>query len=193
MGFEITDGTGKGTSAGVDKNNRLLTRSITETVFQSTAEDGNAFFIGTPLINLTNSSESAIFYLENNEDEPLILGQFFLIAESTSGGTPNMFRVNWYKNPTSISSGTTTQSLNQNFGSSNELDATIQFGRQGSAVSGGGLAATLSFPIGQFNQLDANLVLEKGSSFVITVTPPTGNVSMNVQFGTRSIKYVKTY
>lgn len=193
MGFEITDGTGKGTSAGVDKNNRLLTQSITETIFQFTAEDGNAFFIGTPLINLTNSSESAIFYLENNEDEPLILGTFFLIAESTTGGTPNMFRVNWYKNPTSISSGTTTVSLNQNFGSSNELDATIQYGRQGSVVSGGGLAATLSFPIGQFNQLDANLVLEKGSSFVITVTPPTGNSSMNVQFGTRSIKYVKTY
>lgn len=193
MGFEITDGTGKGLSAGVDKNNRLLVNAINETIFQYAAEEGEAFFIGTPLINLTNASESAIIYVENNEDEPLILGTFFLIAEATTGGSPNMFRASWYKNPTSISSPTTTSALNQNFGSSNELDATIQYGAQGSTVTGGGLAAILSFPIGQFNQFDANLVLEKGSSFVLTVTPPTGNTSMNVQFGTRSIKYIETY
>lgn len=193
MGFEITDGTGKGNSAGVDLNNRLLTNAVTETVSQFSAENGDAYFIGTPLINLTNASESAIFYCENNENEPLILSTFFLTAESTTGGAPNMFRVNWYKNPTSISSGTTTQGLNQNFGSSNELNAIVQFGRQGSTVTGGGLAAILSFPIGQFNQLDANLILEKGSSFVITVTPPVGNTSMNLQFGTRSFKYNKVY
>ena len=69
MGFEITDGTGKGLSAGVDLNNRLLTNAITETVFQNAAEGGNAYFIGTPLINLTNASPSAVFYCENNEDE----------------------------------------------------------------------------------------------------------------------------
>lgn len=193
MGFEITDGTGKGLSAGVDLNNRLLTNSISETVFQFAAEKGDAYFIGTPLINLTNAAASAIFYCENNEDSPLILGTFFLIAESTTGGTPNMFRVTWYKNPTSISSATATSALNQNFGSSNELDATIQYGAQGSTVTGGGIAAILSFPIGQFNQFDANLVLEKGSSFALVVTPPTGNTSMNVQFGTRSIKYNQAY
>ena len=193
MGFEITDGTGKGFSVGVDINNRMLVNSINETLFQNAAESGDAYFIGTPLINLTNASESAIFYLENNEDSPLILGTFFLTAEATTGGSPNMFRVSWYKNPTSISSGTTTQALNQNFGSSNELDATIQYGALGSTVTGAGVAAILSFPIGQLNQIDANLVLEKGSSFVITVTPPTGNTSMNVQFGTRSIKYIESY
>lgn len=193
MGFEITDGTGKGLSAGVDLNNRLLTNSISETVFQFAAESGDAYFIGTPLINLTNASPSAIFYCENNEDESLILGTFFLTAESTTGGSPNMFRVTWYKNPTSISSGTNTVGLNQNFGSSNELNASIQYGVQGSTVTGGGVAAILSFPIGQFNQFDANLVLEKGSSFALVVTPPAGNTSMNVQFGTRSIKYKQGY
>lgn len=193
MGFEISDGTGKGTSAGVDVNNRLLTNSISESVFQYSAEIGDAFFIGSPLITLTSSTASAIIYIENNEDEPLILGDFFFTAESTSGGTPNMFRITWYKNPTTITLGTTTGALNQNFGSSNELDATILFGAQGSTVTGGDIAAQLSFPIGQFNRLEANLVLEKGSSFAITVQPPTGNTSMPVQFGSRSIRYTKTY
>ena len=193
MGFEITDGTGKGNSAGVDGTNRLLVRNISESIFQNAAEEGEAYFIGTPLINLTNTSASAIFYCENNENKPLILGTFFLIAEATTGGSPNMFRVTWYKNPTSISSPTNTVALNQNFGSSNELDATIQYGAQGSTVTGGNIASILSFPIGQFNQFDANLVLEKGSSFALVITPPAGNTSMNVQFGARSIKYVQTY
>ena len=193
MGFEITDGTGKGNSAGVDRTNRLLVRNISETLFQNAAEEGEAFFIGTPIITATTAGESALIYIKNNEDSQLILGAFFLIAEATASGSPNMFRVNWYRNPTSISSGTAIPALNQNFGSSNTLDADIEYGAEGSTVTGGSLAATLSFPIGQFNQLDANLVLEKGSSLVITVTPPAGNTNMPVQFGTRTIKYIEQY
>jgi hypothetical protein len=193
MGFQIIDGRGSGKRAGIDSDNRLLTQSINETIFQHAAEEGDAFFIGTPLINLTNSAASAVIIIENNEEEPLILGNFFLIAESTTGGSPNMFRVTWYKNPTSISGGTTTSGLNQNFGSSKTLDATIQYGAQGSAVTGGTVAAQLSFPIGEVNDIPANLVLPKGSSFALTVAPPAGNTSMNVQFGTRAIKYIQTY
>ena len=192
MGFEITDGTGKGNSAGVDNTNRLLVRNISENIFQNAAEEGEAFFIGTPLITLTSAGESAICYIKNNENDALVLGRFFLVAETTNG-TPTMFRVNWYKNPTSISSGTATSALNQNFGSSEQLDADIEYGVEGSTITGGALAATLSFPVGQFNSIEANLVLEKGSSLVISVDPPAGNTSMPVQFGTRVIKYIERY
>ncbi len=188
MGFEITDGTGKGNKAGVNANNRLLTRTINENLFLYGAEEGDAFFIGAPIINLTTANESAILFIKNNEDEPLILGQFFITAEATTGGAPNMIRVNWYKNPTSISSGTATFPLNQNFGSSKVLDADIEYGAEGSAVTGGSLAATLTFPIGVSNTIDANLVLEKGSSVAITYVPPAGNTSANVIFGTRGVK-----
>ena len=193
MGFEITDGTGKGNSAGVDRTGRLLVRSVNETIFQNAAEEGDAYFIGTPIITATTAGESALLYVKNNEDSPLILGDFFITAEATTGGSPSMFRINWYKNPTSISSGTAIPALNQNFGSSDTLDASIEYGVEGSTVTGGSLAATLSFPIGQFNNFTANLILEKGSSFVVTVTPPAGNTNMPVQFGTRSIKYIEQY
>ncbi len=132
-------------------------------------------------------------YIKNNEGEQLILGEFFLIAEATTGGSPDMFRVNWYKNPTSISSGTALSPLNQNFGSSEQLNTDIEYGAEGSTVTGGSLAATLSFPIGGFNSINANLILEKGSSLVISIDPPAGNSSMPVQFGTRSIKYIQRY
>lgn len=188
MGFQIQDGTGRGFVTGVDSKNRLLTSTINETTFQHAAETGEAFFLGIPTITLTNAAASAVFFIENNEDKPLIIGEFFIVADATTGGTPNMFKVSWYKNPTDIL-GTSTSTLNQNFGSSNELDAIVKYGAQGAGVSGGTLVATLSFPIGQFNRLEANLVLEKGSSFALTITPPSGNTSMPVIFGARSILF----
>lgn len=190
MGFQIQDGTGKGYVTGVDFKNRLLTSTINETTFQHAAEEGRAFFVGTPTITLTNTAASAIFFIENNEDQPLSIGEFLIMADATTGGAPNAFKVSWYKNPTDIL-GTTTTALNQNFGSSNELDATLKYGATNAGVSGGTLVTTLSFPIGQFNRLEANLILEKGSSFAITVTPPAGNTSMPVTFGGRSILFDK--
>lgn len=194
MGFQIEDGKGTGSTVGVDSTNRLLVRNVAQDIFQSAAEFGDAYFFGTPLINLTSANPSAIFYLKNNEDFPLVLGTFFLIAESTTGGSPDMFRVNWYKNPTGMTISTAAPPLNQNFGSSKQLDANSQFGAEGSVVepeSGGTTlltpVATLSFPIGVFNQIPANLILEKGTSFAIEIVPPAGNTGMEAQFGTRSI------
>jgi len=194
MGFEITDGTGKGNSAAVDGTNRVLTRAITESIFEEASEDGNAYFIGAPLITVVNAStENAIIYFKNNGDEPIIMGDFFVIAEETLGGSPNMLRLNWYKNPTGISSGTTATPLNQNFGSSKSLDSDFLYGAAGSTVSGGSLVATLPMPIGEYNIVPANLVLEKGSSLAITVSAPAGNTSMPVTVGSRVIAYEERY
>ena len=67
MGFQIQDGTGKGYVSGVDARNRLLTSTINETTFQHAAEKGDAYFLGTPQITLTNNASSAIFFIENND------------------------------------------------------------------------------------------------------------------------------
>jgi len=193
MGFEITDGTGKGNSVGVTSNNRILTSTIAESQFQYSAEEGDAYFFGTPIITAT-TSETGLIIVTNNEDEPIIIGNFFFIAENTVGGSPNMFRANWYKNPTAINNGTSFSPLNQNFGSSKSLDVTAEYGSTSTtAPTGGSLVATLSFPIGQFNDFDANLVLEKGSSFAVSVTPPASNSNMPVQVGFRTIKYEELY
>lgn len=193
MGFEIKDGTGKGFTAGVTSNNRILTSTVNETVFGFAAEQGDAYFIGTPLVTLTTAGENAIFYIKNNEDSAVIFENFFTTATTSSGGSPQIYRVNWYKNPTAMTVATASAALNQNFGSSNTLDADVQYGASGSAFTGGTLVASLALPIAQFNQIPANLVLPKGSSFGISITPPTGNTSMPVQFGGRSIIYRELY
>jgi len=193
MGFEITDGTGRGNSVGVTSNNRILTSTIAESQFQYAAEEGDAYFFGTPIITAT-TSETGLIIVTNNEDDPIIIGNFFFVAEATTGGSPDMFRVNWYKNPTAINNGTSFSPLNQNFGSSKTLDVTTEYGSTSTtAPTGGSLVATLSFPIGQFNDIEANLVLEKGSSVGISVTPPAGNTNMPVQVAFRTIKYEELY
>jgi len=193
MGFEITDGTGKGNSVGVTSNNRILTSTISESQFQYASEEGDAYFFGTPIITAT-TSETGLIIVTNNEDDPIIIGNFFFIAENSVGGSPSMFRANWYKNPTAINNGTSFSPLNQNFGSSKTLDVTAEYGSTTTtAPTGGSLVATLSFPIGQFNDFEANLVLEKGSSLGLSVTPPAGNTNMPVQVGFRTIKYEELY
>lgn len=190
MGFEITDGTGKGNSVGVTSNNRILTSTIAESQFQYAAEEGDAYFFGTPIITASGTTETGLIIVTNNEDEPVIIGNFFFIAEEAASGSPSMFRANWYKNPTAINNGTSFSPLNQNFGSSKTLDVTAEYGSTSTtAPTGGSLVATLSFPVGQFNDFDANLILEKGSSVGISVTPPAGNTNMPVQVGFRTIKY----
>lgn len=190
MGFEIKDGKGNGYTAGVSSDNRLLTSTVDQSIFQIGAKNGNAYFIGTPLVTLTTAGENAIFYVKNNEDNPVVFENFFSTATTASGatgGNPPMYRINFYKNPTSMTVATASSALNQNFGSSNNLSADVQYGASGSAFSGGTLVAQIALPVGQFNQIPATLVLPKGSSFGISVTPPTGNTSMPVQFSGRTI------
>ena len=192
MGFQILDGKGKGAKAGVGSDNRLLVSSINETIFQYSAEEGDAYFLGTPLVTLTTAGENAIFFYDHNEDDPLIVENFFTTA-TTTNGTPNMYAVNFYKNPTAMSVATSSVALNQNFGSSNTLDGTLQYGASGSAFTGGTLVASLYVPVGEYNVIPANLVLQKGNSWGISITPPAGNTSMPVQFGARSIVYEEKY
>jgi len=187
MGFQIQDGKGTGFLAGVDNTNRLQTRTINEGIFQNSSRNGNSFFLGTPLVTLTTATASAIIYVENNEDQDLMIEEIFFISEASTGGVGNMFRTAWYKNPTDIL-GTLTTPLNQNFGSSAELNATIKYGAQGAGVSGGTLVSALSFPLQQFNILETNLVLPKGTSFAITVQPPASNTSMPIQIGAKTYK-----
>lgn len=190
MGFIIQDGTGKGFNAGVDSTNRVLTRTVGETIFENSAEKGEAYFIGTPLVTLTNAAASGIFLIVNNEDFDIIFDNFYVIAESTNA-TVQMFKTVWHQSSTALSSSVLVTPLNQNFGSSKVLDATVVSGVQGSTFTGGNIVAQLSFPIGQFNQLNGSLVLPKGSSFGIGIIPPTGNTSMPVQFAGRAYRYIQ--
>ena len=193
MGFNIEDGTGKGNTVGVDATNRLLVRSINETIFQNSAEAGEAYFAGSPVINYGNANEVDVIYIKNDGDDPLILGNFLFMAETSNVTSPSFYTLSWYKNPTGISNGTAFSPLNQNFGSSKTLEGVFEYGDGTTTTALTGPVAQLSFPVEVFQNFEANLVLEKGSSFAITITPPATNTGMNFYFGTRLISYEEQY
>ena len=159
MGFEITDGLGTGRTAGVDSSNKLLVRATVESIFDEAVEDGIANFVGTPLITLTNAAESAIFFIQNNEDDDLIMENFFFMATATTGGTTNTFQVNWYRNPTSISSPTTVTPLNQNFGSSNTLTLSSEIGQEAATLTGGTAFASIVAPVESLTTETASTII----------------------------------
>jgi len=189
MGFEITDGTGNGNSVGVNNNNRLLTRSVSEDTFQRSAEEGSAYFAGAPITDISVDTEVAVLHIKNNEDEPLVLGNFLFMSEDSSVGANSYYTVKWYRNEGGMSNGTAFTPLNQNFGSSKTLDGTFEYGNGSTSTISGTFVAALSFPTGVFQSFAANLVLEKGSEVVFTVQAPATNSSMNFYLGTRLIKY----
>lgn len=189
MGFEITDGTGKGNKVAVNNNNRLLVRSVSEDTFQRSAELGDAFFAGAPITNISVATEVAVLHIKSNEDQPLVLGNFLFMSEDSSVGAGAYYTVKWYKNSGGMSNGTAFTPLNQNFGSSKTLDGTFEYGNGSTSTISGTFVAALSFPTGVFQNFGANLVLEKGSEVVFTVQAPATNTSMNFYLGTRLIRY----
>ena len=195
MGFNIEDGTGKGNSAGVDRTNRLLVRNISESIFQNAAEEGQAFFIGSRITNITTDTELAVLYVKNEGDDALVLGNFLFMAESSTVAAPAFYQVSWYKNSEGMNNGTSFVPLNQNFGSSETLDGIFEFGNgtTSTKITTNLPVATLSYPTEVPQDIPANLVLEKGSELLITVTAPATNTSMNFYFGSRAIKYIEQY
>ena len=186
MGFEIKDGTGTGKSAGVDKNNRLQTESVTITSLSSTSKkDGNAYTVGTDGIfsgTFTVGVDNAILYCKNNEDVDL-----FVDVCVVSQDVPGVYK--YFKNPTAgtlISSGTATTSANLNFGSSNVADLdVIKLNAPGLLFSDGDLITYSRNPAG-LQPLDflGTVVVPKGSSFGITYDPDDAGPTVAVKLST---------
>jgi hypothetical protein len=71
-----------------------------------------------------------------------------------------------------------------NFGSSQTLSGTFKYGSPAGATGFSGTPKIqLGFPVNVYNQISTNLILQKGQAVLLTVTPPTSNTAMPVNFG----------
>lgn len=173
MATTIEDGTGKGFSVGVDSQNRLFTRSITESEFDKATRTGNAYNINTLFFPVTDSVERPLLYVKNNEEKTLTLAAWFF---ATSGSSSSNAIIKMFPNPTSgtiISSGTDVEAVNRLIGSSNTLDADIKRGGDGFTVTGYGTNPVLYQPQGAtargFGTIQIGI--EPGSSVVVNYDP----------------------
>ena len=65
----IRDGSGKGNLAKVNNNQRLYTRAVTQAEEVLSNENGDAFNINTGIVTLTDSVNTPLLYIKNNEDQ----------------------------------------------------------------------------------------------------------------------------
>ena len=186
MGFEINDGTGQGWNAKVDATNRLTVRSVTEEGRVEGAANGDTYILGAPFLTQTGATENGLYYFQLDEDDAYYATTFSSQARFTTGGTFQNYLLNVYLGvqPSALT-GTWVDidPLNTNFGSSNQLAGTFKYGSPGGATGfTGSPDIQIGFPVNTFTQITNALVFPKGSSILVTVTPPTSNTAMPVNF-----------
>ena len=188
MGLQIQDGSGNSYLASVDVNNRLRTFAITEPDVDNASELGNSYNYNTGVISLTSSNTSAVFYIKNNDDTAIIVPTLFYLLGNSTGGSGDVL-ITVLRNPTT---GTIIDNavdmemagVNRNFGSSKSLLTDSYKGAEGTTFTNGDKVIESIFnqsPTRAAISVGA-VVVPKGSSIGIEITPAAGNTSLDVEF-----------
>jgi len=181
----IQDGGGSGVLAEVSKNQRLQTLAVIESIAAHHAFGGEAYNYNTGSLTLTDANVSGMAYLKNNEDETLVITAFFYLLGDNTGSTSGNHLVEIIRNPTAgtiISDATDQIPVNRDFGSNKTLTALSYKGGQGKTLTGGSVAIESIFPsTGRYTVSVGAIVLRKGNSVGVRVTPAAGTTDMDVQ------------
>ena len=182
--MKIDDGTGNSSQAKVDEQNNLHVRSISGPVALYTTIDARSFGVITGPITLTSANESGILYVKCTDavNPMIVLKQLFYLGPSTGGTGPARLKV--YRNPTGgtlISGASVITPSNLNFGSSLTPSALVYKGAEGNTITGGSLIIDVGVNTSFLLSVDdINWLLPNGSSYAVSITPPTSNTSMLV-------------
>ena len=181
---EIHDGTGKGNVAKVDNDFRLHVNSVNRTQDEQAALLGVAYNMSTGTVTLTSANQSCVAYMKYTGDDPFIIKELLAIPSDSTGGVGSA-SVQIKKNPTIgtiISNAVDFTSIqNRDFSSSNSIsnDADIYKGVEGDTITNGdSFAFTTRDNFDEPISFDsANIVLRKGNSIGVCITPPPSNTS----------------
>ena len=184
----ILDGTGSGFTSKVNKNNRFYVDAVQRARTEEASIEGDSYNINTGVINLTSANKSAVLYIKNNEETKrlVITSLFYLIGNSTGGSGDVLITV--LRNPTAgtiVSNATTVEmNANRNFSSSRTLVADVYKGAEGSTHTDGDKAIESIFNQAPTRAVLSvgHIILGRGSSLGIDITPATGNTSLDVEF-----------
>lgn len=175
-----------GDTARVDEKNRLRVFAATRADEVDASVDGDSFFINHSIINLTSDSQSFIFYVKNTDDRIWLVDDLTFFIGTSDGGSGD-FTSTFLTNPTGgtlLTAGADAFIFNQNLGDPRALNGTFLSGFEG-ATATGGIFDPGTLQIGTPTVIpvvtSSPIVFEPGSSLALSVTPPTGNTSMNVQ------------
>lgn len=169
MGIQIESGGVIGTTAIVNKEGRLLTRSETVSVLAHAATEGNGFSVCSDFIALTTTASfSGILYFKNTNEQPFKIAQLTMNCTQTA---------QWYtyKNPTTgtlISGGTAKTPTNVDFGSGMLFSGTILSGADGLTVTDGSILNNIVSGIGHTSvNFDGGVIIRQNNTFAVTCKP----------------------
>ena len=175
----IQDGSGRGFEAGVDSTNRLLVEGVALSIREEAVLKGQLYEIGG-FFTLTGTAETAVLYVENQQEQTLVLDRFEFSGAESTGGTSDAMLLALYTGPSAITNSTASTAKNSNFGSALAPSFDIQLGNGStSAVTGGTqFGASYITYLGQ-SMFDGPWAVPRGQSFALTATPPASNTSLN--------------
>ena len=184
MSFEINDGIGNGYKAQVDSDHRLHVNSVTRNQLEQASLLGVAYNMSTGSISLTSDGESCIAYMRYLGVDPFVIKEILMIPSASTSGTGNAL-IKVIKNPktgTIVDNAVDFTAINnRDFSSSNDIstDADLFKGAEGNTLTDGtNFAVTTRDNFDQPISFDAsNIILKKGNSIGVCITPPTGNTA----------------
>lgn len=187
MSTKLQDGTGKGYTQKVDSDNRAWVNSVSTQSEENASRSGLSYNINTGIITLTNATKTPVLYVRNNEEYDLIISAFIFQTGASTGGSGNIL-VDLIRNPTTgtiVSNATAVEmNVNRNFGSTRAFSANVYKGATGSTMTDGSKFIESILPTATQRVVISvgAIVIPKGSSIGLNITPPAGNTSMAVEF-----------
>ena len=178
----IKDGTGQGYLVQVDSDNKIQTRSINETAELDANENGDAYNLNTGVVNLTDTSETTLIYLKNNETRDFVITAVAIGVWGSANGDGEDMIATFIRNPTTgdiISGSDVDINSNRNYGSQNSLTADVKKGASGDTKVNGDNHILVRIGESSRSFIGINEIIPQGASFAVNITPPTGNDGMN--------------
>lgn len=169
--------------AKVNTEGGLKIRGSVASESEHSVIEGDGFQAFTGIINMTTDVKQSVFYVQNQDTADIMLTSITVGSNISTGGADNSILLesvgNTAVSDAIVTSGTDVQSFNANGGSARQFTGLIKKGPQTSAVNGVSVNGVLAdFTTGK--QFNLTLIVPKGGSAAIEVTPPAGNTSMNL-------------
>lgn len=178
----IKDGTGSGSGAKVNANNRLYVNAISQTEAESATELGNSYNINSGVVSLTGATNSTVMYLKNNELVDLHVRSIEIGIGSGAQSDSAIIAI--IRNPTlgTIIDNAVVAPINQNrnFGSSKLLTADAYTGVDGDTLTDGNTIVSFFQTVSETFRPVVDLILTKGDSIGIKIDPNLSSGSVNV-------------
>lgn len=180
-------GNNPGNNAHVDGNGRIEAHAVSISEQSDSSLGGDAYNVNTGTFILTTDASTPIFYIKNvSESRELVIPRVFIAFGASTAGS-GIVEGAIISNPSggTIITATANPPQNFNFGSSQTLGVDSTVGATGLTVTGGTTPIEFLFPSSPARNLIAfdSIILPRGSSMVLTITPPSGNTSMQIQAG----------